>query len=132
MPSTTAGSSGARGPSALRDRPLGRVAILAAVLLAAFLVSRSCGSSDPDISQERAIQIASGELNFEPECVQVRFLRRGLRSEPFWAVSLWTLTEAGEFDKLTVVLVNADSGRIAGINRQPINQGTQPQCESPV
>jgi hypothetical protein len=129
MPSTTAGSSNARG---LRDRPLGRVAILVVVLLAAFLVSRSCGSTDPDIGQERAIAIARGELTFQPECVQVRFLRRGLRSEGFWAVSLWTLDAQGDFDKLTLVLVSAEDGRVAGVNRRPVRGGTQPQCESPV
>jgi hypothetical protein len=108
------------------------VAILVAVLLAAFLVSRSCGSSGAEIDQDRAIEIAQTQLDFEPECAQVRFVRRGIQGASYWAVSLWTLDEDGRFEQVTLVLVNARTGAVAQVNRNPNIASTQPQCASPV
>jgi hypothetical protein len=125
-------STGAGSTRALRDRPLGKVAILVAILLAAFLVSRSCGSSGAEIDQERAVEIARGELDFRPECVQVRFVRRGIQARSFWAVSLWTLDARGQFEQVTLVMVDARTGSVAQVNRNPEVGATQPQCESPV
>ena len=128
-PSSTDGSSSARG---LRDRPLGRVAILREVVLAAYVVSKSCGASNPDVRQDEAVEIAVGAIRFEAECYQIRFLRQGVQSQGFWFVSLWTLTPRGQFDKLALVQVNAETGRVAGVNNNPANRGTDPQCASPV
>jgi hypothetical protein len=126
---STAADSSARP---LRDRPLGKLAILLVVLLAAFLVSRSCGSSGAEIDQDRAITIAQARLDFEPECAQVRFVRRGIRGGSLWAVSLWTLDEDGRFEQVTLVLVNARTGDVVQVNRNPRVSATQPQCSSPV
>jgi hypothetical protein len=126
--STTAGSSA----RPLRDRPLGKLAILLAVLVAAFLVSRSCGSSGAEIDEARAIEIAQSRLDFDAECAQVRFVRRGIRGGGFWAVSLWTLDDADRFERVTVVLVNARTGDVVQVERNPRVSGTQPQCSSPV
>jgi hypothetical protein len=126
--STAAGSSA----RPFRDRPLGKLAILLAVLVAAFLVSRSCGSSGAEIDQNRAIEIAQTRLDFEPECAQVRFVRRGIRGGSFWAVSLWTLDGAGRFEQVTLVLVNARTGDVVDVNRNPRVSTTLPQCASPV
>ena len=102
------------------------------VLLAAFLVSRSCGSSDPDVSQDEAVEIATGAIDFRAECYQIRFLRQGVQSRPFWFVSLWTLDARGDFEKLSLVQVNAETGRVAAVNNNPVNRSTRPQCDSPV
>jgi hypothetical protein len=111
---------------------LGRVAILLAVLVVAFLVSKSCGSSGDRIGQDRAVEIAIGELDFEPECKQIRFVRRGIQGASYWAVSLWTLDAAGRFDRVTLVLVNARTGDVLQVNENPNIASTQPQCASPV
>jgi len=129
MPSTNAGRSGAPG---LRDRPLGRILILLAVLLAAFAASRSCASSGTNVSQREAIDIARKHVDFRAKCSQIRYLRRGLKSQPVWAVSLWTLDRRGQFDRVAVVLIAARNGRVLSIAEQPAVQGTAPQCESPV
>ncbi len=96
----------------LRDRPLGKVAILIAILSAAFLVSRSCGSSGTAVSQDEAQAIAREAIDYEPDRVLVRYLQRGVRPRSFWAVSLQTLDAAGEIDRLTVVVVDAQTGEI--------------------
>ena len=114
-PSTDAGSE--RGRS-FRDRPLFRVAVLALVLLLALLASRSCGSRDTEISQEEAVEIARGEVDYEPDRVSVRFLPRGFQSRPTWAVSLSTVGAEGDLTRITVVVVDGRTGEILEVRRQ--------------
>jgi hypothetical protein len=108
-PSTDAGSE--RGRS-LRDRPLFRVAVLALVLLLAFLASRSCASRDTEVSQEEAVEIARDQIDYEPDRVGVRFLPRGIQSRPTWAVSLSTVSAEGDLTRVTVVVVDGETGEI--------------------
>jgi hypothetical protein len=129
MPSTNAGRSDARG---LRDQPLGRLLILVVVLLGAFAVSRSCAASGTNVSQQEAIQIARKHIDFRAKCSQIRYLRRGLKSQPVWAVSLWTLDRKGRFDRVAVVLVAARNGRVLAVTNRAAVQATSPQCSAPV
>jgi hypothetical protein len=78
--------------------------------LLAVAVSRSCASSEGQISKEEAIEIAKREVAYEPDRTQVRLIRRGVpQSRPFWAVSLSTLDSSGRLDKVTVVVVDAQT-----------------------
>lgn len=110
-------SSAAGTAHALRDRPLGKVLLLAAVLLAALLVSRSCGSTETKVSQTRAVAIARTAVDFTADRTQVRYVKRGLQSQGFWAVSLVTITPSGTFGRSAVVLVDATSGKVVEIRR---------------
>ena len=96
----------------LRDSPFGKAAILVAVLLAALLVSRSCGSRETEISQEEAIEIARAEIDYEPDRVMTRFVPRGADSRANWAVSLSTVAEGGRLDRITVVVVDGRTGDV--------------------
>ena len=102
----------------LRDSPLGKAAILAVVLLAAFAVARSCGSRDTEVSKEEAAEIARREIDYEPDRVLTRFVPRGIHSRPAWAVSLSTVAASGELDRVTVVVVDGHTGRVVEIRRQ--------------
>ncbi len=68
------------------------MALLALVLVAALAVARTCGSSNQEVSQEEAIEIATAEAGFEPcsetGCVLVRALRQGIPSRLYWVVGL--------------------------------------------
>lgn len=75
--------------------------------------------------------IAVGQVNFDPECYQVRFYRSGIQSTPIWAVSLWTL-ERGQFGRIAVVQVNAHTGAVAGVDLDARSPYTRPQCASPI
>jgi hypothetical protein len=97
---------------AFRDRPLGRIAILLAVLLLAFLATRTCASRDTDVDQDEAVEIARNEVDYDPDRVIVRFVPQGVESRPFWAVSLSTVNEAGFRQDCTTVLVNGSTGDI--------------------
>jgi hypothetical protein len=111
-------SSDAGDRRGLRDRPLGKAVLLLAVLLLAFVASRSCAAPGTRISQDEAVAIAKRQIDYEPEKVQVRFLKRGLQSRPFWAVSLSTVGPDGRLERTTVVVVNARSGDVDEIRRQ--------------
>ena len=99
----------------LSDRLVGKILLFAAVLAAAFLVSKSCGSSENAVSQERAKEIARAAVDFEPDRVGVRYLKRGFQSRGFWAVSLARQNDAGQLVQTTVVVVDGQTGRIEEI-----------------
>lgn len=107
---TAAGT--ARAP---RTRSLGKIAILVAVLMLAFLVSRTCGATTTQVSEQKAIAIAREEIDYEPEKTQIRIIRRGVPSRTFWAVSLQLLDAKGDIERATVVLVDAQTGEIAEV-----------------
>jgi hypothetical protein len=100
----------------LRDRPLGKIAILVALLLTALLVARSCGSSQPEVTQAEAVEIARDAIDFEPARVQVRNVPRSLQGHRSWAVSLYTGTPTAP-GRCRLVEVDARSGRVVSIKR---------------
>jgi hypothetical protein len=106
--------------------------MLGVVLVAAFAVSKGCASSGTDYSSKQAVAIARKQLDFTPKCMQIRYLRTGLQSQPVWAVSLWTLDPKGRFDRIGVVVVSARTGKVLSLTRHASGQSTRPQCVSPV
>lgn len=97
-------------PRGLRDRALGRVVILAVVLVLAFAVTKGCGS-DGSLDADDAKRVAQTVQTFEPDEVQVRFFRRGVNSTPLWAVSMYQGT-AKRPTRVQVVVINATTGEI--------------------
>ena len=85
-----------------------------ALLLVALLVSRSCGSSDRQVSQERAVSIAREATPFEPDKVQVRLVQRGIPPRAVWAVSLYDVDRNDSPTRVNVVLVDGRTGAIVG------------------
>ena len=116
MPTSLAGESKPvpDAPSDLRDSRLFRVATLGALLLVALLVSRSCGTSDRQITQERAVSIAREATPFEPDKVQIRLVQRGIPPSAFWAVSLYDVDANENPTRVNVVLVDGRTGAVVG------------------
>jgi hypothetical protein len=84
--------------------------------LLALAVSRGCASSAGQISQERAVEIAKREIDYEPDRTQVRLIRRGVpNSRAFWAVSLARTDGAGRIERVTVVVVDARTETVAEV-----------------
>jgi hypothetical protein len=102
----------------LRSGPLGKVAIFVAVLLGAYVVSQSCGRTSPELTQEEAIAIAERHVDYEPARVQVRLLKRGLRSRDFWGVSLCERSDCLRPGAVTVVVIDAETGAVDEVRRQ--------------
>lgn len=106
---------GAR-PRARLDR---RGVVLIVVLFAATLAfSRSCQGAQVRITQQQAIATARGQIDFRPRQTQVRVVRQGLAAHPFWAVSFSVPGANGSFRRLTTVRVDANTGKVAAVNRQ--------------
>jgi hypothetical protein len=98
----------------LREQPLGRVAILVAVLLLALLVSRSCGNNRPTVETQQAIAIAKEQIDFEPDGVQIRNVPTSLQQHRAWAVSLYTGTPTAP--KLCqLVEIDANTGNVLSV-----------------
>lgn len=100
----------------LRSTAWGKALLLVLVLVAAVLVSRSCGKTDPRISQEQAVEIAEREVAFEPNDVRVRFQKRGLNQREFWLVGLGIKDPDGGYRRATNVLVDANTGQVAAVD----------------
>ena len=65
-----------------------RVAVIAAVLVVAFVAAQTCQKSSIRLDKNQAIAKAEAQVDFTPKREQVRLLRQGLNSKPYWMVSL--------------------------------------------
>ncbi len=108
-------STGAGTSRGLRDRPLGKAALLLAVLLAAFVASKSCASRETEVSQDEAVEIAKRQVDYRADRVITRFIPRGVKSRPTWAVSLEGEGQNGRVARVTIIVVDARDGRILEI-----------------
>jgi hypothetical protein len=104
------------GPRAPLAPTWPRVLVVVILLGLAFVASRSCQQSQIRLTKEQAITKAEREVGFRPTRTQVRLLRQGLGSKPFWIVSLSIPAEGGTGQKrLAVVRVDANSGKVADV-----------------
>ena len=109
MATPSTGTERSRDP---RDRPLGRLALIVAVLAVAFLAARACGSSDDGISSDRAVELARTGASFDPDRTQVRLVQRGIPPRAYWAVSLYDVGPNGAPTKVEVFLVDRETGTL--------------------
>jgi hypothetical protein len=94
------------------------VAVLVAVLVAAFVFAQTCQQAEVRVSEEEAIATAREQVDFEPRRTQIRLLRQGIGSEPFWIVSLSIPGEREDtFRRLATVRVDANDGEVVEVNR---------------
>jgi hypothetical protein len=98
----------------LRDSWFGRVAIFAAIIVVALLVSRSCGATDPKISSDEAVEIAKGEVDYKPDCERVRFVKQGVPQQELWLVGLAKEID-GQRSDIANVLIDADTGEVVSV-----------------
>ena len=95
----------------LRDSVVGRIALIVGALALAFLAAHSCGSSDGEISSERAVEIAHAEASFTPDSHQVRLVQQGIPPRAYWAVSLYDGPPSSP-TKYEVFLVDRQTGDV--------------------
>jgi hypothetical protein len=92
------------------------------VLALAFVASRSCQQDQVRITKEQAVATAERQISFEPTRTQVRMLRQGLNSKPFWVVSLSVPRgddlDTQDFRQLAVVKVDANTGKVTEVKIQ--------------
>jgi Peptidase propeptide and YPEB domain len=105
-----------RRPARITRKGVAAVAALFAVTLVA---AQTCQQSQVRLSKEQAIAKARPEAGFQPQRTQVRLVRQGLNAHPFWAVSFSTPAPDGDgYSRITTVRVDANSGKVASVNRE--------------
>ena len=75
------------------------------------------GRATPRVSKKEAVAIARPHIDFKPQSYQIRFVRRGIPPRGFWVVSFFIRKQGGGYKRVTVVLVDASSGRVTEVRR---------------
>jgi hypothetical protein len=93
--------------------------ILVALFALTFLVAQSCQKAQIRVGQDQAIATARKQVDFVPTRTQIRLLRQGLTSHPYWAVSLSVPKPRGRgYSRLATVRVDANNGKVAAVTRE--------------
>jgi hypothetical protein len=93
--------------------------VIVSVLLLAFVVAQTCQKSSIRLDKNQAIAKAKAQVAFTPKRTQVRLLRQGVPSKPFWIVSLSRPGKRpGTFSALAVIRINANTGRVETVRNQ--------------
>jgi hypothetical protein len=90
---------------------------MAGLLVVGLLLTRVLGRTGHDVSKSEAVKIARTRVDFTPEGHNIRFVRRGIPPRPFWVVSFWIRRAEGGYSRITVVIVDANSGRVTEVRR---------------
>lgn len=106
-----------RNDPATRRRAGRAVLGLGAVLVVVAVTGFFRADRGIAVTKEQAVAVAEQQIDFEPERTNVRLVRRGFGSIPYWAVSVSIPAPGGGFEELVTVLVDARSGQVAEINR---------------
>jgi Peptidase propeptide and YPEB domain len=94
------------------------------VLLFAFFVARGCQEDQVRITQQQAIATAKEQVDFTPENTQIRLLRQGIETRPFWIVSLSVPKDNDQdrFSRLALVHIDANTGKVTEVEEQAVNR----------
>lgn len=89
------------------------------MLLLAFLAAQTCQKSQVRLNKDQAIAKAQAQIDFVPKRTQIRLLRQGIPSTPFWVVSLSRPGKTeGTFSALAVVRIDANTGKVETVRQQ--------------
>jgi hypothetical protein len=97
--------------------------VIVALVAATFAASRTCQKDQVRLTKDQAIAKAEDQVSFEATRKQVRFIRQGLGSRPFWVVSLSVpfkgdTLNTQRFRKLAVVEIDANTGKVTDVRVQ--------------
>ena len=101
-----------------------RIGVVVVVLALAFVAAQTCQKSQIRLNKDQAITKAEQQVDFTPQRTQIRLLRQGLNSKPYWIVSLSRPGKApGSFSELAVIRIDANTGKVVSVR----TQGSTPQ-----
>ena len=90
---------------------------MVALLALGLVLTRVLGRTTPKVSKADAVAVARPNVDFKPQGYNIRLVRQGIPPRPVWAVSFWIRKAAGGFSRITLVLVDANSGRVMQVRR---------------
>jgi hypothetical protein len=95
-----------------------RVAFMVALLALGLVLTRVLGRTTPKVSKADAVAVARPNVDFKPQGYNIRLVRQGIPPRPVWAVSFWIRKIGGDgYSRITLVLVDANSGRVMQVRR---------------
>jgi hypothetical protein len=93
--------------------------VIVGVLVVAFVAAQTCQKSQIRVDKDQAIATAKERIEFAPERTQIRLLRQGITSKPYWIVSLSIPTERKDvFSELALVKIDANTGKVDSVRIQ--------------
>lgn len=96
-----------------------RAAVIVAVLVLAFIAAQTCQKSSIRLDKNQAIAKATQRVDFRPTRTQIRLLRQGITSTPYWVVSLSRPGKRPDtFSELAVIRINANTGKVETVSQQ--------------
>jgi hypothetical protein len=90
---------------------------MVALLVLGLVLTRVLGRTNTKVSKDDAIAVARPKVDFKPQGHNIRLVRRGIPPKPFWIISFWIRKASGGYSRVTVVLVDANSGRVVQVRR---------------
>jgi hypothetical protein len=90
---------------------------MVALVAIGLVVTRVLHRGGAQVSEERAVEAARPYAGFTPEGHNIRLVRQGIPPRPVWAISFWIKNDAGDPTRVTVVLVNADTGDVTEVKK---------------
>jgi hypothetical protein len=90
---------------------------MVALVVIGLVITRVLDRGGARISEERAVAIARPQIDFTPQGHNIRLVRRGIPPRPYWAVSFWIKNSEGDATRVTLVLVNADTGVVTEVRK---------------
>ena len=108
-------------PAGLADRlrrvTWSRVALMVGLIVIGLVLVKVLGRSTPRVSKSEALEISRPRIDFVPQDDQIRFIRRGIPPHGFWIVSYFIRKQGGGYKRVTVVVVDAASGKVTEVRR---------------
>ncbi len=71
------------------------------------------------INEAQAVAIGQRQLDFDPQGHSIRIVQRGVPPKRYWAVSYFIRNQTGGYRKLTVLLIDANTGTVQVIRDHP-------------
>jgi len=90
---------------------------MVALLALGLVLTRVLGRTTPKVSKGDAVAVARPNVDFKPQGYNIRLVRQGIPPRPVWAVSFWIRKAGGGFSRITLVLVDANSGQVMQVRR---------------
>jgi hypothetical protein len=87
------------------------------LLALGLVLTRVLGRTTPKVSKADAVAVARPNVDFKPQGHNIRLVRQGIPPRPVWAVSFWIRKAGGGFSRITLVLVDANSGQVMKVRR---------------
>ena len=89
------------------------------MLVLAFVAAQTCQKGQVRVDKEQAIATAKQRIDFTPERTQIRLLRQGIASRPYWIVSFSIPTDRNDvYRELALVRIDANSGKVDSVEIQ--------------